>query len=385
LGERFLLDKRLKKIPLRICVTGTRGKSSVTRLLASSLREAGFRVLAKTTGSKPIIIYPGGEEAEIQRKGPASILEQRKIVGLAAQLGVQALVVELMSIQPECLRVESRWLLKPHILLITNVRLDHLEHMGNTKREIAESLTNSFPKRGTIFVPEEELFPEFEKSAEKQDSKILQVAKDHSKNCSDWGMKLPFNEFEDNIRIALAVSEFLDVRKEVAFKGMSKAHPDFGSLKIWSASFGYPARSWLLVSAFAANEPESTGKILSKLKERIPLDEKGVIGLLNFREDRGDRTLQWLNALKEGSFSEFQRVVFIGGHAHALNRKIKKKPSWGAGIPLAVITDKQPAKIMLKLSSVVNEDAVIVGMGNMGGLGKELIEYWEKIGSSYGV
>jgi poly-gamma-glutamate synthase PgsB/CapB len=349
------------------------------------LEEAGFKVLAKTTGSKPVIIYPGGEEAEIQRKGPASILEQRKIIKLASQLGIQALVVELMSIQPECLRVESHRLLKPQILAITNVRLDHLEQMGNAKREIAESLTNSFPKRGTIFIPQDEFFLEFEKKAKKINSKIIQISKDSFEKILDGKTNLSFGEFEENIRIALAVSEFLGVRKEVALKGMSKAHPDFGSLKIWRASFGSPAHSWVLVSAFAANEPESTGKILSKLKEWIPLDGKGVIGLVNFREDRGDRTLQWLKALKEGFFSDFQRVIFIGGHVHALNRRIKKKPSWAAGIPLAVITDKQPAKIMLKLSSVINEDAVIVGMGNMGGLGKELVEYWEKIGSSHGV
>lgn len=348
------------------------------------MREAGFRVLTKTTGSKPVIILPRGGEAEIQRKGPPSILEQRKIVKLASKLGVQALVVELMGIQPECLKVESSRLLKPHILVITNVRLDHLDQMGETKREIAESLANSFPKRGTIFIPQDEFFPEFEKRAKKLNSKIVQISKDAFEKILDGKTNLPYNEFEDNIRIALAASEFLGVKKEVALKGMSEAHPDFGSLKIWRASFGSPAHSWLLVSAFAANEPESTGKILSVLKGKIPFARRELVGLINFREDRGDRTLQWLNALKEGSFTEFQRVVFIGGHAHALNSRIKKKPSWLAGIPLAVITDKQPAKIMLKVSSMVNGDAVIVGMGNMGGLGKELVEYWEKIGSPYG-
>jgi len=36
-----------KKIPLTIHVNGTRGKSSVTRLIAAGLREGGKRTIAK--------------------------------------------------------------------------------------------------------------------------------------------------------------------------------------------------------------------------------------------------------------------------------------------------------------------------------------------------
>ena len=50
--ERLLLEQRLRKIPLRISVTGTRGKSAVVRMLASVLREDGRRVVAKTTGAQ---------------------------------------------------------------------------------------------------------------------------------------------------------------------------------------------------------------------------------------------------------------------------------------------------------------------------------------------
>ena len=43
-------------IPLRIHVNGTRGKSSVTRLIAAGLRAGGLRTFAKTTGTAPRII-----------------------------------------------------------------------------------------------------------------------------------------------------------------------------------------------------------------------------------------------------------------------------------------------------------------------------------------
>ena len=53
---------RLRAVPLRIHVAGTRGKSTTTRLIAAGLRAGGRRVLAKTTGSEPRLILPDGSE-----------------------------------------------------------------------------------------------------------------------------------------------------------------------------------------------------------------------------------------------------------------------------------------------------------------------------------
>ncbi|MCK5258708.1 MAG: hypothetical protein KAJ69_04240, partial [Thermoplasmatales archaeon] len=49
--EKLNHQKRLKSIPIRIWVNGSRGKSSVTRLIAAGLRTDGKRVIAKTTGT----------------------------------------------------------------------------------------------------------------------------------------------------------------------------------------------------------------------------------------------------------------------------------------------------------------------------------------------
>ena len=38
---------------------------------------------------------------------------------------------------------------------------------------------------------------------------------------------------------------------------------------------------------------------------------------------------------------------------------------------------------MEEIAEKVNAEAVLIGMGNMGGFGKELVEYWEKIGKPY--
>lgn len=377
--ERLNLTREWKRIPLRIAVTGTRGKSTVARFIAASLREAGFSVLGKTTGSRPVLILPDGQEEEIDRKGLATILEEKKVLKRGASLGVQALVVELMSIQPESSFVESRRILLPHLLVITNVRVDHREEMGVTKPDVAKSLASAIPAEATVFLPDEEFYPEFESAARKVNAKIVRVKKNET---GEWerpeGLSSLLN-FEENLRLALAVSEHLGIDRNVALRGIAKAEPDFGSLKIWEAELGTPPAPWLLVSAFAANDPESTSLILTRIKDRLSLPGRKLVGILNFRQDRGDRTMQWINALEEGYFSSFHKLFFMGAHARAL--RMRKRSNLLPAI--APIVANSPAAIMEKVAGEIDGDAVLVGIGNMGGLGADIVHYWKKIGRPY--
>jgi poly-gamma-glutamate synthase PgsB/CapB len=379
LVERFTLNKNIRRIPLRICVTGTRGKSSITRLIAASLREAGFAVLARTTGSKPVVIFPDGEEEEVRRRGSPSILEGKRILKKGVELQAQALVLELMSIHPECGYCESVQMFKPHVLVLTNVRLDHLAQMGASKESIARSFASSIPKDATVFVPQQEFFPVFKEVADRMNSKIIQIPGISSLEYLQPKKKLLSFELEENIRLALAVTEFLGMDEKVALRGMAKARHDFGSLRVWIADIGSPPKSWYLVSSFAANDPESTRLVLSRFLEKKPFNGKKMIGLLNLRRDRGDRTLHWLKALKEGAFPEIRRFFFIGDHAHALKRRLKLLE----GKKLFASKTLEPQKIMEEISGEVKEETVLVGMGNMGGVGKELVGYWEDIGKPH--
>src|SRR5262245_63096756 len=91
-------QRTLERIPLRIHVNGSRGKSSVTRLIAAGLRAGGIRTIAKTTGTKPRFIYADGSEVPVVRAGSPNIIEQVRIVRRAAQLDARALVVECMAV-----------------------------------------------------------------------------------------------------------------------------------------------------------------------------------------------------------------------------------------------------------------------------------------------
>jgi len=380
--ERVRLARALEQVPRRIAVSGTRGKSGVTRLVTAGLRASGARVLAKTTGSKPVLILPNGSEKEIFRAGPASIREQVRLVMLAAATGADTLVSEMMSIGAECLAVESRRILRPGSLILTNVRLDHLDEMGRRKEEIARSLASAFPERADIFIPKEEIYPVFEESAERTASRLHPVAPLATVAGPSAGPHLSFGEFEPNVRLALAVLASLGVERETAERGVAGASPDFGSLRVWRGRFGDPPRPAVCVSAFAANDPESSAAALLKIGEKFPPASRTRVGLLSLREDRGDRTLQWVRSAHEGFFRDFPRVVLLGPPARAALRQIRKSPLPG-GTVFSFYDGASPEKLMNHVFSIAAGDPVVVGLGNIVGPGERLVRYWDEKGSPH--
>ncbi|MEE8377030.1 MAG: poly-gamma-glutamate synthase PgsB, partial [Candidatus Aminicenantaceae bacterium] len=251
LGEKIHLASKIKKIPLRICITGTRGKSTVTRLIAGILRENGRKVLAKTTGSRPVMIFPDGSEKEILRWGQPSILEGKDVLKAADQIGVQALVVEMMGIRPEMMRVETVKMFRPHILVITNVRLDHQEQMGTSKADIAASFASAIPKKCTVFVQEKKFIQTFEEKANRVKSKIIRAPEAINQKRVDKGNLETF--YERDVHLSLLVAEYLDIDRHVALSGIKKSQGDTGSLKAWMSKTGTLPNACCFISAFAAN------------------------------------------------------------------------------------------------------------------------------------
>lgn len=374
LVERAVLAQRINKIPLRICVTGTRGKSSVVRLISACLKDSRMLVLAKTTGSKPCLIFPDGNETEIRRRGHPTILEGKKVLKKASQTGVHAVVLEMMSIRPESLYMETIQMMKPHILVITNVRADHVDEIGKSKEEIARCFASAIPEKSTVFIPKEEFYPVFQRKAEKAGTKLLLVPPGLSKN-------IPACEFEQNFRLALAVVEFLGKDRDKAYRAAVQAAPDFGGLKIWKAKKDSSVTGWYFVSIFAANDPETTKDVLAKLEKRNLFKGKKRIGLLNMRKDRGGRTMQWFDALQEDEAFTFDRLVFVGEHALAMKDKLQRriKPE------ITALKGKKPEDLIAQIASLEKDEAVVFGMGNMGGIGRSLVDYWEMTGNRHGV
>ncbi len=374
--EKIVLENRIKSIPLRISVTGTRGKSSVVRLIASILRESGKAVLAKTTGSEASYILPDGNEFEVPRRGIPTILEQKKLLKKATQLHVDCIVAEIMSIHPENHFVESQQLLKPNFVVLTNIRPDHIDAMGKTEEKIASVYCLDFPAETTLFIPAQEVRPAFLKRVEKNNIELIASQQRISSEQRKPDAKFNIAAFSENIDLAVSVARHLGVDDEAISRGIQKAKQDVGELKIWKYESTDLRKTCYLVNAFAANDPQSTLQILSFLKNRLPVGLNNFFGLLNLRADRGDRTIQWIEALNNGSSREFQKIFVMGAHTKAVKRKLKS---------VSIIEEQRPERMMNTILNEVEGQSVIFGFGNIGGAGRALVEYWNQIGEQYGI
>src|SRR5690606_8284298 len=87
--ERRRHQRNVDAIPIRICVNGVRGKSTVTRLITGILVEAGLKAVGKTTGTQARMIYWFTDEEKpiVRRLEGPNIREQKLVVEEAAQLG----------------------------------------------------------------------------------------------------------------------------------------------------------------------------------------------------------------------------------------------------------------------------------------------------------
>ena len=378
--ECLKLTRKKQHIPLRICITGTRGKSSVARFIAGSLREAGKKVIAKTTGSRPVINQPDGTESLIVRKGRPNILETKDIIDQAARSGVDVLVTELMSINPECMYSESVQMLDPSIMAFTNIRPDHQEQWGYSKASLLNTFSRAIPKKCTLFLPEEESTDLFVKGALPYGVEINIVSQDPGTDLSARMNRSFPNEFKQNIRLALAVAEFLGIESETALRGMEGTQPDFGSLRAWEVVCSFSEKKYFAISAFAANDPQSTQMVLNKIKEGGLGDKKKLIGILNLREDRADRTLQWLREFRAGRTHSIDRLILTGAHTSPFKRRLKPAGSF----EVEVLKEQEPEQFLCQiLEKERDKDVLLLGMGNMQGMGSSLVEYWEKRGVSY--
>lgn len=380
--ERRVLDARLRRIPVRVCVTGTRGKSSVTRLLAGAMRASGERVLAKTTGSRAMFILPDGSERAVPRRGLPTVLEQKRLLGLAARLGARSLVAEMMSVRPECLAVESGSLLRPQVLVVTNARLDHTDLMGRSRAEIASSLAAAFPRSGTVVIPEEEVLPVFVERARSLGTELVLARK--GPGSPPFPGSGPAGVLESNSRLALETARVLGIGEDAARGGMLAANPDVGSLRAWDAPGGADERDLSFVNLFAANDPLSTRQVLDAVLARPEFSERALVGLLNLRRDRGDRSMQWAEAFEDGMFAGLAEVAVLGGPAWAFVRRMRKN-RMGRDGRFRVVAERLPERIIASLASFATGPVLVVGMGNIGGSGLAVVEHCERTGEPHGL
>ena len=376
-AENIILNYRIKSIPLRICVTGTRGKSSVVRMLVSILRkDTNKRVLGKITGSKASFLLPDGNEVDISRRGKTSIIEQKKLIKKAFKAKTSCIVAEIMSIQPENHYVEAHRILKPHILIITNIRKDHTHVMGNELHEIAGVFSNSIYKKSKVFVLKSEINQVFLSTIKKMDATLFEVNKGESATIHGSIPEVKKIHFTENIDLVFALCKNLKIDSSTVTNGLNEVKDTCEAIKIKEYRSDKTKKTYYFVNGFSANDPESTIKVISKMKELLPLSSVKIVGILNLRPDRGERTVQWVKTLKNGAIDLFEKVYVTGAHSRIVKRKLDR---------VKILKEKSPEGILHKIFTETENRSVIFGFGNIKGAGNLLVKHWDQMGDVYGV
>ena len=338
LFEAISHARHVNSVPVRILVNGTRGKTTVTRQLYSTLTSCGKTVLAKTTGSQALLIYPDTHEEPLTRRfGYHLICEQYKFFALASKLGVDAVVVECSAVSPESQLMMAQKLVRPTCSIITNARIDHVDQMGTTVESTAKVLKLSVPS-GESFYTSDAFF--------KSDSQAVVV--DCGTTVEETNKKLVKRVLEDLGYTDCTVSSY---------------NPDVGLVG------PFTLKNLVVVNAFAANDKESASELLAQYE-----GQEFVI-LYNNRSDREFRVPYFATLF---AYKGVKQVIVLGEHVGKCVRFFSKQ------IPNAQVEGFKGSSE--ELISLLNSKAckLAIGMGNIKGAGVSLVEFCMKQASKEG-
>jgi len=341
---------RLRRIPIRIHVAGTRGKSSAVRLIAAGLRAGGHRVVAKVTGTQPRLVLPDADEQPIRRWGQPAIREQTSFLAHAIKAGADAIVAEAMAIQPEHLSVLERFYIRATDLVITNVRPDHREHLGLASDAMADAISECIPAGGRLFLTREAAVGPIVERASQRHCEVSIVDSD------------PDSDPEDaNWRLALAVCRAYGVSTEDAERAMRLASRDIGQFTI--SRLLMDGRPIDFANAFSCNDVES----FSRLWMRHQPPGRSAAFVLNPRADRPVRTVEFLKCLARLAPDA---QLFISSRNPALRRRAVAHGFVPDRVHL--VTPRMTENGVRSMISRVRDGAVVWGVGNYRGAGAKL-------------
>ncbi|MCP4574001.1 MAG: hypothetical protein GY838_16705 [bacterium] len=345
--ETILVNRSRRGIPRRIVVTGTRGKSSLVKLLVAGIRTAERDTWGKVTGDVPLLLAPDGSLLPIRRRGAARLHEQRNILRTCHRRGARCLVLESMTISPETMKAEMR-LVQPTLVVVTNVRDDHRETLGRDPAEQRGAYLRALPA-GVPWVTMDAALGDHVRQAP-------EVPEPVSGDTLSGGA--------ENLRVVdelLALAETtlaeLGWNTPAAREAMRVAAGDLDRPSSILRFHGEPVR---LLDLFSANDPESLSRLWRDHRRNLQ-DQGAWPVLLATRADRPLRTRQFCDWL--ANRRDVGTVHVAGSHDEAACRLLRSR-----GIEVA----RLPSGALVPAPGEKEAPGILVGMGNARGLGLRL-------------
>ncbi len=304
----------------RIHVNGIRGKSTVTRLIAASLREGKIKTIGKTTGTSARVILNHRKEIIIPRI-EADIAEQKKIIDQYRKRGYQAAVFECMAINPIYQQYLEDKVMQSTIGVITNVREDHVDMLGSSLAEIAHSLCRTIPRNGHLVTAEtdETLLSILRKDCRSKNTVLHAVG---TMRIGEKQMaKFKHFEYKANVAIAVKVAQLVGVKRSVALSGMHKAMSDPGSFVLKKITRKNKTVHW--ANLFSINDRESFVLTSDILCTKVRASAKRVV-ILNNRHDRPERVDQFVDIALNNVKADY--IVTFGDYEKKVLRVVRSHP-----------------------------------------------------------
>lgn len=333
--ECSITQKRINKVKIRILVNGTRGKTTIVRLLTSSLQSAGIRTIGRTTGSEAQIINTDGSISAIKRNRSARIYELVRFWRLAEKEEAECAVVECMGLMKESQIAIRDKLVRPDIVVIANTFVDHVPEMGRTRESTSEVLALSIPEDAMLYVTDHYY--------------------DHFKNVNFIDIDDAASPREDihpsAIAIVGAILKYLDIDEEYLERGINSFIPDKGLLK----PFECGDRS-LFIPSFSINDLSSMDSAVKRYSQNSKINL-----IYNNRKDREFR-IELFDEVLKANKDKIDRVYVIGDYKKKVARHYSK-------LIQSEAIDIETLKGIMEKS----HDNIYLALGNIKGEGEELI------------
>jgi len=364
--ETLLHRRILRRLPVRVHVNGTRGKTSVVRLIAAGLRGGGKRVCSKTTGSFAAVTGPDGEDYPLYRPNQPNIIEQMRVMRRLAGFEPEIIVMECMALQPHFQSLTERQMVRSTHGVITNARADHLDVMGPGPADVALALAGTVPYGARLFTAEHEYLDTFRMAAKDRKTEVFATTEDDvAQVTNDELARFKYAEHAENVALALNVCKALGVERAAALAGMQQLEPEVGATQVQTIDFF--GRDIIFVNAFAANDPDSTEIIWERVIEHYGQD-RYKLAVVNCRFDRPHRSQQLAEVA--GRWTPADHYVLTGSGTLLFARAAVRAGIAANRMTIAEGLDQH--ELFETVLEHTEGTALIVGMCNVHGGGAEL-------------
>lgn len=364
--ETLLHRRILRRLPVRVHVNGTRGKTSVVRLIAAGLRGGGKRVCSKTTGSFAAVTGPDGEDYPLYRPNQPNIIEQMRVMRRLAGFEPEIIVMECMALQPHFQSLTERQMVRSTHGVITNARADHLDVMGPGPADVALALAGTVPYGARLFTAEHEYLDTFRMAAKDRNTEVFATTEDDVAQVTDDELAgFKYAEHAENVALALNVCKALGVERAAALAGMQQLEPEVGATQVQTIDFF--GRDIIFVNAFAANDPDSTEIIWERVIEHYG-QGRYKLAVVNCRFDRPHRSQQLAEVA--GRWTPADHYVLTGSGTLLFARAAVRAGIAANRMTIAEGLDQH--ELFETVLEHTEGTALIVGMCNVHGGGAEL-------------